>query len=203
MKRVFDILLSSLALILLSPFILLISIAIASKDGTPVLFHQERIGRHGKPFKLVKFRTMRKDAERMGRISIGERDPRVTDIGHWLRQRKLDELPQLWNIWKGEMSIIGPRPEVAEYVALYDERQREVLKVRPGLSDPASLAYFEESRILAAAEDPNKAYIEEVMPAKLEMNLNYIDKAHLGTDLRIITQTMARIFRSNPERRDT
>ena len=198
MKRLFDIVFSTMALILLGPIILLICVLILIKDGAPAFFRQQRIGKDGKPFMLVKFRTMRKDAERMGRISIGERDPRVTDIGYWLRQRKLDELPQLWNILKGEMSIIGPRPEVAEYVALYDDRQRAVLKVRPGLSDPASLAYFDESSILADAEDPHRAYIEEVMPAKLDMNLSYIDKAHLGTDLRIIAQTIARIFSSNP-----
>jgi lipopolysaccharide/colanic/teichoic acid biosynthesis glycosyltransferase len=136
---------------------------------------------------------MIKDADKLGKITIGKRDPRVTNVGHFLRSYKLDELPQLLNILKGEMSVVGPRPEVEEYVNLYTEEQNKVFLAKPGLTDYASLKYINESEVLAKSSDPNKTYIEEVMPAKLQLNLKYIEEQGLLTDLKIIFKTIGKI----------
>ncbi|NND93693.1 MAG: sugar transferase [Flavobacteriales bacterium] len=194
LKRLLDILFSLVGLLVLSPILILISILIFIKDGSPIFFMQERIGKDSNPFQLFKFRTMRPNSESEGQLSIGGRDPRVTDIGHILRKSKVDELPQLLNVLKGDMSLVGPRPEVPRYVALYNERQREVLKVRPGLTDKASLAYFNESELMEDKEDPESFYIEELMPAKLELNLEYLNGRTLITDIRLIIKTISRIF---------
>lgn len=195
MKRLFDIVSSLLVLIIFSPVFLIISliIAIGSKGG--VFYKQERIGRNGKPFLLYKFRSMRPNSDKASLITVGGRDSRITREGYFLRKYKLDELPQLINILKGEMSVVGPRPEVKKYVDLYTEEQRKVLSVRPGLTDWASLYYIDENELLGKSSDPEKTYIDEIMPAKLELNLKYIQEAGLLTDLEIIFKTIFKIFR--------
>ncbi len=194
MKRAFDILVSSLALLLLLPLFGLLASAVALTSPGGAFFAQVRVGRGGREFRLLKFRTMRPDSERGGQLTIGGRDPRITRIGRFLRRSKLDELPQLWNVLKGEMSVVGPRPEVPRYVALYTAAQREVLTVRPGLTGLASLAYINENEILGAAEDPERAYIERIMPAKLDLDLRYVRDHGLLLDCRIMLRTVARII---------
>lgn len=194
MKRAFDILVSSLALLLLLPLFGLLASAVALTSPGGAFFAQVRVGRGGREFRLLKFRTMRPDSERGGQLTIGGHDPRITRIGRFLRRSKLDELPQLWNVLKGEMSVVGPRPEVPRYVALYTAAQREVLTVRPGLTGLASLAYINENEILGAAEDPERAYIERIMPAKLDLDLRYVRDHGLLLDCRIMLRTVARII---------
>jgi lipopolysaccharide/colanic/teichoic acid biosynthesis glycosyltransferase len=194
MKRIFDFTLSLIAIIILLPLFILIALLIVLTSKGGPFYLQTRIGKGGKPFKIIKFRTMYKDSDKKGLLTVGKKDPRVTHIGHFLRKTKLDELPQLFNILFGHMSFVGPRPEVPKYVNLYNERQRQVLSVRPGLTDYASLEYINESEILAQAENPEQYYIEHVMPAKLELNLKYIQDQSFTTDLIIIFKTIARIF---------
>jgi lipopolysaccharide/colanic/teichoic acid biosynthesis glycosyltransferase len=194
-KRIFDILSSSLVLVLLAPFFLIIALLIVLDSKGGVFFKQIRIGKGEKEFRLIKFRTMRPDSDRLSQITVGDRDPRVTRIGYFLRKYKLDEIPQLINIIKGDMSVVGPRPEVPKYVKLYTDEQRKVLTIRPGLTDYASLHYVNESEILAQAKDPEKAYIHEIMPHKLELNQKYIREKSFLTDLKIILQTLLRIIR--------
>jgi lipopolysaccharide/colanic/teichoic acid biosynthesis glycosyltransferase len=153
------------------------------------------VGRNDKDFYLNKFRTMITDAEKKGQLTVGMRDIRITKVGYFLRKYKLDEFPQLINVLNGEMSIVGPRPEVRKYVDLYNEKQKRVLEALPGLTDPASLAYINENEILGKAENPEKTYTEEVMPAKLELNLQYIDKQNLKTDIDLILQTLKKIVK--------
>jgi len=193
LKRLFDFFSSLTALIFLLPFFFIVALLIAIEGGFPVFFTQTRIGKNKIPFQLLKFRTMVKDADKLGKITIGKRDPRVTNVGHFLRSYKLDELPQLLNILKGEMSVVGPRPEVEEYVNLYTEEQNKVFLAKPGLTDYASLKYINESEVLAKSSDPNKTYIEVVMPAKLQLNLKYIEEQGLLTDLKIIFKTISKI----------
>lgn len=193
LKRLFDFFSSLTALIFLLPFFFIVALLIAIEGGFPVFFAQTRIGKNKIPFQLLKFRTMVKDADKLGKITIGKRDPRVTNVGHFLRSYKLDELPQLLNILKGEMSVVGPRPEVEEYVNLYTEEQNKVFLAKPGLTDYASLKYINESEVLAKSSNPNKTYIEEIMPAKLQLNLKYIEEQGLLTDLKIIFKTISKI----------
>ena len=194
-KRLFDLVAASVGLLALSPLFLVVAIAIRRSSPGPVFFRQARVGRHGEPFSMFKFRTMRPDAERVGgQLTVGA-DPRITPIGHTLRKYKLDELPQLINVVLGDMSLVGPRPEVPRYVALYDERQRRVLDVRPGITDPASIAYRNENALLAAAADPEATYVAEVMPAKLEINLAYLERRSLLRDVGVILQTLAAVVR--------
>jgi lipopolysaccharide/colanic/teichoic acid biosynthesis glycosyltransferase len=193
-KRLSDIFFSALFLILLFIPMLLIGTAVALTSKGGVFFSQTRVGKLGIPFSLLKFRTMRPNAEAEGLITVGARDPRVTGIGQFLRKSKLDELPQLINIFKGEMSFIGPRPEVPKYVAMYTEEQMRVLRLRPGLSDPASLAFFNESEILGKQEDPESYYIQEIMPAKLKMNLEYVMNRGTFTDLGLVFKTIKKII---------
>lgn len=195
MKRVFDILVSLFFIVLLSPVLLIIVLAVLLSGPGGVLFRQIRVGRGGEEFHVLKFRTMRPDSEKGGQLTVGGRDPRITRVGYVLRQLKLDELPQLFNVLAGQMSVVGPRPEVPKYVALYNEVQRRVLSIRPGITDYASIRYFDENEILAKAENPEQEYIEQIMPAKLEINLEYIDNAHLGTDVKILWSTLLRILR--------
>lgn len=194
-KRLFDILCALFGIVVLLPFFLFLSSWILIEDGAPVLFFQKRVGKNGKDFWLYKFRTMRKNAEKMGQLTIGDRDPRVTNSGYYLRKYKLDELPQLFNVLFGTMSLVGPRPEVKKYVLLYTEEQRKVLQVKPGITDLASLEYFKESELLAASSDPETTYIKEIMPEKLKLNLEYIHRAGIITDLGIVIKTIIRIFR--------
>lgn len=195
MKRLFDILFSSFVLICFLIPGLLLAIAIKWESKGPVFFAQKRVGRFGNAFFLLKFRSMRTDAEKSGKLTVGMRDPRITRVGYFIRKYKLDEFPQFINVLKGEMSIVGPRPEVQEYVDLYTDEQRKVLQVRPGITDYASLEYFEENELLAQSSNPEKTYIEEIMPAKLELNKKYLSAPGIVQDLKIIGLTALKIVR--------
>ncbi len=194
MKRLFDIFFSFCMLLLLSPllFTLALWVAIDSRGG--VFFGQERVGLNGRTFRLWKFRTMHPKSEQKGQLTVGSADKRITSAGLVLRKYKVDELPQLWNVLLGEMSVVGPRPEVPRYVAMYSEEQLHVLSVRPGITDYASLTYFSENDLLAASENPEKTYIDEIMPAKLLLNLEYVRKHSFPGDLKIILLTGLRII---------
>lgn len=194
--RLCDIILSLAAIVLLSPFLLVITIIGAIESKGDPFFMQRRVGKNGKQFNLLKYRTMRKNSDKLGLLTVGDRDPRVTPIGRFLRKYKLDEIPQLFNVLKGDMSIVGPRPEVKKYVDLYTEGQRKVLQVRPGITDYASLSYIDENEILAASDDPEKTYIEEVMPAKIELNFKYIENRSLKEYFKLIFLTIGSIFRN-------
>ena len=196
-KRFFDILFSFLSLTFLLPVFVIISLLIVLNSKGGVFYSQLRVGKNQKDFKLVKFRTMFTGSEKKGLLTVGKSDSRITSTGKWLRKSKLDELPQLLNILKGEMSFVGPRPEVRRYVDLYDKKQRQVLSVRPGLTDYASIEYVNENEILAKYTDPEKAYIETIMPAKLKLNMKYIREKNLLVDLKIIFRTIGKIFYKN------
>ena len=171
-------------------------ILIKSSSQGAVLFKQTRVGLNEKRFQILKFRTMVIDAEkRGGQITVGGRDRRITAVGYYLRKYKLDELPQLFNVLLGDMSLVGPRPEVPHYVAIYNSEQKRVLSVRPGITDIASIEFRNENEILASYEDPEKAYIEIIMPKKLEYNLKYIDKMSFKTDITLIFATLYKIFK--------
>ena len=190
-KRIFDLLFSAVALLVLAPCFVLVGLAIRWDSAGPVLFRQERVGRGGRLFRIRKFRTMVVDAPARGpAITIGQ-DPRITRVGAWLRRTKLDELPQLIDVLCGHMSLVGPRPEVPQYVALYPADLRErVLSVRPGITDPVSLKLADEARVLAASADPERTYREELLPAKLREAVAYAEQASLWSDLRIIAATV-------------
>jgi lipopolysaccharide/colanic/teichoic acid biosynthesis glycosyltransferase len=193
-KRLFDILFSLLGILILLPFFILISLAILLDSPGGIFFRQTRVGRNGKDFLLWKFRSMRADAEKKGLLTVGARDSRVTRTGYFLRKYKLDELPQLFNVLSGDMSLVGPRPEVRKYVDLYTEEQKKVLQVRPGITDYASIEYVNENEVLARSADPEAAYINEIMPHKLSLNMRYIHEQGLFTDLRIIGKTLKKII---------
>ena len=193
-KRLFDILFSIFVLVLFLPFGLIISILIIFSSPGGIFYRQERIGKNGKPFRIFKFRSMRNDSDKKGKLTVGMRDPRITTIGYFIRKYKLDEFPQFINVLKGEMSIVGPRPEVEEYVQLYTKEQRKVLDVKPGITDYASLYYFKENELLAQAADPQKTYIDEIMPAKLKLNEKYLANPTLFHDLKIIFKTFMKIL---------
>lgn len=189
-KRAFDLFWALLGLALLSPLLLLVAAAVKLEDRGPVFFRQVRIGRGGRPFRIWKFRTMGVDAERRGlAITVG-RDPRITRVGHFLRGAKLDELPQLLNVVAGEMSLVGPRPEVPQFVGLYTEAQRAILALRPGITDLASIKYRHESELLAQAEHPDEAYVRVIVPDKIRINLAYAAQASLWSDFRVILATL-------------
>ncbi len=192
LKRTFDILSSAGALLLLSPLFLLIALAVGLSSRGGIFYRQTRIGRYGKPFQLIKFRSMYARSDQKGLLTVGT-DKRITPLGHFLRRYKLDELPQLWNVLRGDMSIVGPRPEVPRYVQHYTQEQKKVLNVRPGLTDYASLHYIDEAALLAQSKNPEKTYIEEVLPHKLQLGLQYVEKQSLLNDLKIIFQTLAKL----------
>jgi len=194
-KRAFDLLLSAAGLLLLSPFLLGIALWIKLDSPGPVFFRQERVGRHGRRFLIHKFRTMRHAPHEHGaQITVGA-DARITRAGQALRRRKLDELPQLIDVLAGTMSLVGPRPEVPRYVALYPAALRDkVLSVRPGITDPASIEFRDESELLARAGDPERVYIEQVMPAKLRRAADYVDRMSIRTDLHLIGLTLRRLL---------
>jgi lipopolysaccharide/colanic/teichoic acid biosynthesis glycosyltransferase len=194
MKRIFDILFSCFILLCFLPFGLIISFLIAFSSPGGIFYRQERIGKGGIPFFILKFRSMRTDSDTKGKLTVGMRDPRITSIGFFIRKYKLDEFPQFVNVLKGEMSVVGPRPEVKEYVDLYNEDQRKVLQVKPGITDYASLYYFKENELLAQSIDPQKTYIEEIMPAKLKLNEKYLENPTVFHDLKIIFKTFAKIL---------
>ncbi len=190
-KRFFDIVSSLLGILVLSPLFVTIGILIRMTSRGPFLFKQNRVGRDEITFKILKFRTMIVDAESLGPlITVGDRDPRVTRVGYFLRKYKLDELPQLFNVFLGDMSIVGPRPEVLKYVKLYNDDQKKVLSVRPGITDIASIIYFNESELLKTLDDPEQEYIEKIMPEKLKINLEYIDKMSFWFDMKLILKTL-------------
>ncbi len=193
-KRIFDLLSALIVIIVFSPLLILLSVWIAFDSKGGVFYKQERVGKNGKLFNLLKFRSMRPNADRAGQLTVGD-DNRVTKVGRFIRKYKLDELPQLFNIVKGEMSIVGPRPEVPKYVDMYSEEQKKVLLALPGLTDFASIEYLDEQKILGAADNPEKIYIEEVMPAKLELNLKYIKERNFWLDIGLIFKTIFSIFR--------
>lgn len=195
MKRAFDILCSFVILILFFPFGVLIAIFVFCDSRGGVFYIQERIGKDEKPFGLIKFRTMFVNSEKEGKLTVGMNDRRITRIGSFLRRTKLDEFPQFLNVLIGEMSIVGPRPEIGEYVALYSDDQRKILEHKPGITDVASLEYYRENEILGAAENPEQKYIEEVMPAKIELNKKYLQNPSIGKDIAIILRTAIRMFR--------
>lgn len=194
LKRGFDIFSSLLGLILLSPVFLLTALIIAMDSGGPVFFVQKRVGKGGREFYLYKFRTMRPGADQKGLLTVGREDPRITASGRFLRKFKIDEFPQLWNVLKGEMSLVGPRPEVKKYTDLYTQDQFLVLSVQPGITDLASIEYAEENDLLGTIPDPEKYYIEQVMPAKLNISLDYIRRRSFLLDLKIILKTISRIL---------
>lgn len=194
MKRPFDILISLIILFFFLPFGIMISVAVALTTRGGVFYIQQRIGKNGRPFKMLKFRTMRKDADKAGKLTVGMKDPRITSVGRFLRKTKLDEFPQFLNVLSGSMSIVGPRPEVDEYVKLYNDEQRRILSVRPGITDFASLEYFRENELLGNAADPQKVYIEEIMPAKIKLNIKYIENQGLSTDLKIMWRTFRKML---------
>jgi lipopolysaccharide/colanic/teichoic acid biosynthesis glycosyltransferase len=193
-KRIFDLAFTVPGLLLLFPLFLVISILIALEGGGSILFFQERVGFLGKRFQMLKFRTMVVNAESAGgQLTIG-RDPRITRLGRWLRKTKLDELPQLLNVLKGEMSLVGPRPEVPRYVNLYTAEQQAVLQMIPGITDPASVKYRNENEVLAQSLNPEKTYIEKIMPEKIDINLHYAAHKSIFSDFMIVLKTFGRLF---------
>jgi lipopolysaccharide/colanic/teichoic acid biosynthesis glycosyltransferase len=194
LKRGLDVGVSLLGLILASPLLLAAAIAVKLDSRGPLLFRQQRMGRNFRPFWIYKFRTMVVDAERQGQLTAGA-DPRVTRVGRWLRQSKLDELPQLFNVLRGDMSLVGPRPEVPKYVELFRDEYRVVLSVRPGLTDPASIKYRDEGALLAGSPDPERQYVERILPDKLALASDYIRRANVLTDLGVMFRTVLRIAR--------
>jgi lipopolysaccharide/colanic/teichoic acid biosynthesis glycosyltransferase len=193
-KRLFDVIFSFVGIIMLLPLFFLISlwIIIDSKGG--VFYQQNRVGLFKENFKLLKFRTMKLGADKGSLLTIGNYDSRITKSGYWLRKYKLDELPQLFNVLKGEMSFVGPRPEVSKYVALYDIRQQRILSVKPGLTDWASIEFIDENQLLATSENPEQYYIEKIVPHKITQNLKYIDHHNLWIDVKIILLTIKSII---------
>ena len=189
MKRLFDIISSSAGLIFLSPVFLFVAIWIKLDSKGPVFYRQVRVGKNGRDFRIYKFRSMRRGADKKGLITVGGRDPRVTRSGYYIRKYKLDELPQLINVFTGEMSVVGPRPEVRKYVDLYTEEQLKVLSVKPGITDIASIKYRNENELLDKADNPDKMYTEVIMPDKLKYNLEYIEKASFLYDIKLIFRT--------------
>lgn len=194
-KRVFDLFISSIALLLLVPFVAIIAIWIKLDSSGPVLFRQERVGQFGKHFRITKFRTMVSDAlSRGGTIATGG-DHRVTKAGKWLRKFKIDELPQLWNVLIGDMSFVGPRPEVPKFVELFQKDYDEVLKVKPGITDYAAILYRDEESVLARYADPEAGYISEVLPEKIQLYKKYIRERSFYIDFSIILKTLYAIVK--------
>ena len=194
LKRIFDIILSLFGLIILLPFMLIIAIFIKLDSKGPVFFKQLRVTKNGREFKIFKYRTMRVGSDKYSQITVGK-DDRITKIGSFLRKYKLDEIPQLINVLIGDMSLVGPRPEVPKYVAFYTDEQKEILKVRAGITDYASIEFSNENDLLALEEDPEKAYIEKVMPKKIELNKKYLSEISILTDIRIILLTIKKILK--------
>jgi lipopolysaccharide/colanic/teichoic acid biosynthesis glycosyltransferase len=200
LKRLFDILCSALGLLILSLVFLIVAVLIKKEDGGPVFFRGIRVGRHGKPFRMYKFRTMVVDAEKLGASSTAADDARITGIGKLLRRCKLDELPQLINVFKGEMSFVGPRPQVQWAVDLYGEREKALLTVRPGMTDYASIKFRNEAEILKGSDDPDKAYLEKIAPEKIRLGLEYVNHMSFWRDLMIIFMTIKALFCKSEEK---
>jgi lipopolysaccharide/colanic/teichoic acid biosynthesis glycosyltransferase len=195
LKRIFDIFFSFIGLVILLPFFIIIALLIVIDSPGGVFYKQARVGKGSIDFYLFKFRSMRTGADKKGLLTVGGRDSRITRMGYFIRKYKIDELPQLLNVLLGDMSLVGPRPEVRKYVDLYNEKQKQVLSVKPGITDYASIEYSNENELLGKAKNPEQVYIEEIMPAKLKLNLKYIDDQGLITDLKIIFKTIGKIIK--------
>lgn len=195
LKRTFDFLVSLFGLLFLSPLILCIAVWVKCDSKGPIFYRQVRVGKDGREFKLFKFRSMRVGADRTGLLTLGDRDPRVTRSGFWLRKTKLDELPQLFNVLVGDMSLVGPRPEVPKYVALYTPEQREVLSVRPGITDTASVEMRNEAELMAQQADPEGYYVNVQIPLKIKLAKEYIAQQSLLSDLKLIVRTIGVMFK--------
>jgi lipopolysaccharide/colanic/teichoic acid biosynthesis glycosyltransferase len=194
MKRVFDLFFSTIGLIILFIPFLVVALLIVIDSRGGVFYKQVRVGKDGKDFYLFKFRSMQTNSDKNGLLTVGGRDSRITRIGYYIRKYKLDELPQLINVFLGDMSLVGPRPEVAKYVAMYNHEQRKVLSVKPGITDYASIEYSAENELLGKSDNPEQLYITEIMPHKLKLNLKYIEEQGTITDFKIIFRTFAKIF---------
>ena len=194
-KRGFDIVVSFIGLLILLPIFLIVAIIIKLDSKGPIFFRQVRVGKNGKEFKIFKFRTMVVDAEEKGMQITVDGDSRITKPGNFLRRSKIDELPQLINVLIGDMSFVGPRPEVPKYVAMYDENQRSILKIRPGITDIASIEYRDENSILAQSKNPEEAYINEIMPRKIELNFKYIENMSVIYDIKLIIETIFKVIK--------
>lgn len=195
MIRLLDILFSFIGIVILSPVFLILYIAIRLESKGGGFYKQIRVGKEGRDFGLYKFRSMRVGADKKGLITVGGRDPRITKVGYFIRKYKLDELPQLFNVLTGDMSLVGPRPEVRKYVDLYTDEQRKVLSVRPGITDYASIEYVSENEILAQSNNPEKTYIEEVLPDKIKYNMKYIESQSVREYFKVIFLTFYRIIK--------
>lgn len=194
LKRSFDIFFSFCGLIILSPLFLIIFVLVKTESKGPAIYKQTRVGKNGKDFSVLKFRSMKQDSESKGLLTVGGKDPRITKTGYFIRKYKLDELPQLINVLIGDMSFVGPRPEVRKYVSLYNESQKKVLNVNPGITDVASIKYRNENELLEGSDDPETFYIKEIMPVKLKMNLEYINDRSFFKDIKVILNTLKTIF---------
>ena len=195
MIRFFDFILSLVGLVVLAPIFIVLAIWIKTDSRGPVFYKQVRVGQNGIDFGLFKFRSMVVDADKKGLITVGGRDPRITRSGYFIRKYKLDELPQLINVLVGDMSLVGPRPEVRKYVDLYTDEQQKVLSVKPGITDYASIEYMDENEILGKSSDPEKTYIEEIMPEKIKYNMKYIQNKNVSEYFKIIFLTLLKIVR--------
>lgn len=193
--RFFDFVLSLVGLVILAPIFIVLAVWIKIDSVGPVFYKQIRVGQNGRDFGLFKFRSMVVDADKKGLITVGGRDPRITRSGYFIRKYKLDELPQLINVLVGDMSLVGPRPEVRKYVELYDDEQNKVLSVKPGITDYASIEYMDENEILGKSTDPEKTYIEEIIPEKIKYNMKYIKNRSLIEYFKIIFLTILKIIR--------
>lgn len=193
-KRLFDIIAALIGIMILSPFLLIIALLVVIDSKGAVFYRQIRVGKDMKQFKLLKFRTMYTNSDKKGLLTVGMRDSRITRMGYYLRKYKLDELPQLFNVLIGDMSMVGPRPEVPKYVAMYNDEQKKVLSIRPGITDYASIVYANENELLANAADAEDVYVNKIMPSKLKLNLKYIDEMSFMTDLGIILRTIGKVF---------
>jgi lipopolysaccharide/colanic/teichoic acid biosynthesis glycosyltransferase len=194
-KRIFDLTFSLLGLIICSPIFIMVPIFIKLDSKGPVFFRQERVGKNFKPFKIYKFRTMRHEPEEKGPMITVSGDRRVTEVGRFLRQYKVDELPQLFNVLKGEMSFVGPRPEVKEYVQLFKKDYKKLLRIRPGITDPASIKYADEERVLSSSENWEEEYKKRILPEKIDLSLQYVEQHNIMTDLKIILKTLLKARR--------
>lgn len=194
MTRLLDILFSFAGLVVLSPLLLVVYILIRMESPGGGFYRQQRVGKDGKMFGLLKFRSMRTGSDKQGLITVGGHDSRITRMGYFIRRYKIDELPQLLNVLKGDMSLVGPRPEVKKYVDMYTAEQRRVLSVKPGITDYASIEYADENEILGRAADPDKAYVEQIMPDKIRLNMRYIENHNLREYFKIIFLTIKKII---------
>ena len=195
LKRLFDIFFSVIGLIILLPFFIIITLLIVIDSPGGIFYKQIRVGKGNTDFYLFKFRSMRTDSDKKGLLTVGGRDSRITRMGYFIRKYKIDELPQLINVLLGDMSLVGPRPEVRKYVDMYNEEQKKVLSLKPGITDYASIEYSNENELLGKAEDPEAVYINEIMPAKLKLILKYIAEQGIATDFKIIFRTIRKILK--------